>query len=407
MKQLIFGLIILLSGSLNYAQTARVIGYLPTYRFSASNQIEYCKVTHLNLCFGNPDSDGNIVMPSINSVVTDALEKNPDIIIMISLAGAALSTQQENDWSKLIDIPANRPAFIAKIVDYVLSNNLDGVDVDLEWSHVTSGYSDFVVELNAALDEHNKLITVALPNNVLYSNVSVKALDVFDFINIMAYDETGPWRPSNPGQHSSYGYAQKGINFWMSTVGITGDRLNLGLPFYGYDFVNSTTVNALKYSELIATDASYADIDNVGNIYYNGRPTIVSKVELANNQLGGVSIWELGQDSFDEYSLLTAIHNKYTALGVTTTALCGNESTVSVEGLKGPDKIKVYPNPSSNYIRIENLRVHQNYMIYNSIGEKIMEGSILNRKEVDISHLTNGMYLIRLEDGSSVSFIKQ
>jgi len=407
MKQLIFGLIILLSGSLNYAQTARVIGYLPTYRFSASNQIEYCKVTHLNLCFGNPDSDGNIVMPSINSVVTDALEKNPDIIIMISLAGAALSTQQENDWSKLIDIPANRPAFIAKIVDYVLSNNLDGVDVDLEWSHVTSGYSDFVVELNAALDEHNKLITVALPNNVLYSNVSVKALDVFDFINIMAYDETGPWRPSNPGQHSSYGYAQKGINFWMSTVGITGDRLNLGLPFYGYDFVNSTTVNALKYSELIATDASYADIDNVGNIYYNGRPTIVSKVELANNQLGGVSIWELGQDSFDEYSLLTAIHNKYTALGVTTTALCGNESTVSVEGLKGPDKIKVYPNPSSNYIRIENLRVHQNYMIYNSIGEKIMEGSILNRKEVDISHLTNGMYLIRLEDGLSVSFIKQ
>ena len=35
-------------------------------------------------------------------------------------------------------------------------------------------------------------------------------------------------------------------------------------------------------------------------------------------------IWELGQDSFTEYSLLETIHKKYTDLGVETTNLCGN-----------------------------------------------------------------------------------
>jgi len=33
-------------------------------------------------------------------------------------------------------------------------------------------------------------------------------------------------------------------------------------------------------------------------------------------------IWELGQDSFSEYSLLKTIHNEYKNLGFATTELC-------------------------------------------------------------------------------------
>ncbi len=388
-----------------FAQDARVIGYLPTYRFSVSNQIDYCKLTHLNLSFANPDSAGNIVMAPINAVVTDALNDNPDIIIMISLAGAGLTAQQASDWSNLIDNPANRPAFIAKIVNYVISNNLDGVDVDLEWDHVTSGYSDFVIELDAALDVHGKMITAALPNQTLFSNITTAALDAFDFINIMSYDGTGPWNPSSPGQHSSYAFSQNGIDFWNNTVGIAGDRLNLGLPFYGYDFVNSTTVNAVTYSQMVASNTSYADMDNVGNAYYNGRPTMESKIELANNLVGGVLIWEIGQDAFNEYSLLETIHSKYTSLGVITSGLCGN--SLSVEDLSGSRKIEIYPNPTSNDITIANLKTRQGYVIYNIIGEKVMEGNIVEMERINVRKLKGGMYFIKFENGASVKLIKQ
>ena len=139
----------------------------------------------------------------------------------------------------------------------------------------------------------------------------------------MVYDYTGPWNPS-PGQHSSYNHAKQGINFWKNTVGINPSKLTLGVPFYGYDFQNSTTVKSFTYGSMVDSDVSNSEKDNVGNKYYNGRPTIANKVKLASQNLSGIMIWELGQDSFSEYSLLETIHKTYTDLDVETTGLCGN-----------------------------------------------------------------------------------
>ena len=75
---------------------------------------------------------------------------------------------------------------------------------------------------------------------------------------------------------------------------------------------------------MVASNVSNADRDNVGNKYYNGRPTMRTKVRLAAESLSGIMIWELGQDSFTEYSLLETIHKEYTDFGVETTNLCGN-----------------------------------------------------------------------------------
>jgi chitinase len=389
-----------------YSQEARVIGYLPSYRFGLSNQIEYCKLTHLNLAFANPDSNGSILIPPIGSVLADALSNNPDIIIMVSLAGGVLTPQQASNWSNLIDNPANRPSFIANIVNYVLAHNLDGVDVDLEWNHVTIGYSDFVIELKAALASHGKAMTAAFPNATLFSNISPAALAAFDFINIMAYDATGPWAPSSPGQHSSFSFAQDGINFWKNNVGIDSNRLNLGLPFYGYEFVNSSTVNGVSYGQMVSTNTSYADLDRVGNTYYNGRPTIQSKVILANNECGGIFIWELGQDAFNAYSLLTAVHNQYTALGVRTSALCGNEIVLSNTSPETIEATVVFPNPSSHYLRLSNLKNAEVYKIYSASGQLVAEGTVVDENRIDIQSLFQGLYLLRLENGVCLRFLK-
>lgn len=78
-------------------------------------------------------------------------------------------------------------------------------------------------------------------------------------------------------------------------------KLTLGVPFYGYDFVSSSLANAVTYAQMVTSNPAYADLDTVGNIYYNGRPSIESKVNLANNEVSGIMIWEIGQDSFDEF----------------------------------------------------------------------------------------------------------
>lgn len=49
----------------------------------------------------------------------------------------------------------------------------------------------------------------------------------------MAYDYIGPWNPKNIGHHSSFIYAEDGIKFWLDIAGVSPEKLNLGVPFYG------------------------------------------------------------------------------------------------------------------------------------------------------------------------------
>jgi len=193
-------------------KSARVVGYFSSDNFSKMGSIRFCKLTHLNLSFANPDAAGNLYFEGdIDAVIKYARTINPNIIICISVAGGVISAEQAAKWSSLIDKPENRPQFIQNIVNFVELHHLDGVDVDLEWDAVTVGYSDFVIELKNALHSKSKLITAALPNNTRFDNINSEALNAFDFINIMAYDSTGPWSQEKPGQHSSYEDAKQGL----------------------------------------------------------------------------------------------------------------------------------------------------------------------------------------------------
>ncbi|RZJ46442.1 MAG: glycoside hydrolase, partial [Flavobacterium sp.] len=287
-------------------KTARVIGYLSTDNFDKITSIQFCKLTHLNIAFANPDKDGNIIFNGdIDGVIKYAKSVNPNIVISISLAGGVISAEQASNWSTLIDKPENRPAFIQNIINFVNLHKLDGVDVDLEWDAVTTGYSGFVLELKKSLAD-KKLLTAALPNNSRFENISSLALNAFDFINIMAYDSTGPWTPNNPGQHSSFEFAKDGINFWHKLQGVPSEKLTLGVPFYGYNFTFNPATSS-TFAQIVEAGNQFADQDEIGKLYYNGRATISQKVQFASDYAGGIMIWEIAQDSFNEYSLLEVI----------------------------------------------------------------------------------------------------
>ena len=311
-----------------FSNQARVVGYYTTGSFSLNDKIQYCKLTHLNIAFANPQTDGTIILSGnsgdlLKNVMDTARSQNSNIKIYIAIGGGYITDEMWNTYKNFLANPQDRPILIDKIVSYVLDNGFDGVDVDLEWKYVTTGYSDFVIELRDALKEQSKGISAAYPSETRYSLITEEALNALDFINLMVYDYTGPWNPS-PGQHSSYNHAKRGIHFWKNKVGINPSKLTLGVPFYGYDFQNSTTVKSFTYGSMVASDVSSSEKDNVGKKYYNGRPTIANKVKLASQNLSGIMIWRIGADSFSEYSLLETIHKTYTDLGVETTSLCGN-----------------------------------------------------------------------------------
>ena len=382
------------------AQTApRVIGYVPDYRLYAVNQIDFTKLTHVNYSFGNPDASGNLVVTDITPLKTAITASNPNIQILLSIGGGAVNV---GNWNAVLSTSGSRASFITQLVNYTTTNNIAGVDVDLEWDFATNtNYSPFVLELKTALQAQNKMMTAALPGGTLFSVITPQALDAFDFINIMAYDYTGPWQPSSPGQHSSYAQAQSAVAFWKTKV--AASKLNLGVPFYSHTFVNSTTAGPDRsFGEIVAENTANADVDQIGNNpnnyneYYNGRPTIASKVALANSEgLGGMMIWEVAQDSFDQYSLLTTIATTY--------------ATLSVPSFD-PSVFTLYPNPTKGLVTIVmfNSKPIEQIEITNLLGKKIQTLANLNANttSINLEAYTSGIYFAKITSEGKQAILK-
>jgi len=367
-----------------FAQSVKVIGYLPYYRFSWINDIEFERLTHVNIAFANPDAQGNFSVEGVNIAPAVNKAHQKGCKVFISLAGGYLTPTQEANWNNLT-LLVNRPAFIQKIVQYVQANNLDGVDVDLEWQYVETWYSPFILELKAALAPLGIPLTAALPGNYKYPEITASALDAFDWINMMIYDLRGPWDPSNPGQHSPYYWAEDCIDYWLNK-GVPGQKLTLGVPFYGYDFSVDPVV-AFNYRGIVNQAAANAFIDNVDQKWWNGIPTIKAKTELALNEVAGVMIWEIGQDAFGsniQYSLLRAIDEVVNAATSGSSAL-------------NPLALQVFPNPVRDRLSVRLSETEDYRLVISDMqGKVVLDNSYAgtNLSEVNVQDFSAGMYTI-------------
>ena len=287
----------------------RTVGYLMIDRpdiATATAQLDFASLTHLDLAFINPDSTGAFTDNAALVPIVSVAHSN-HVKVLMSIAGGDIPPYFT---SLLVD--GKRTAFIKAIIAMVEKYGFDGVDVDIEGDNINANYGKFVTELGTALTTNHKLMTAALAtwNG---SSVPDSALAAFDFVNIMSYDKTGPWDPSHPGQHAPYSMAVSDLAYWGGTRHVSKDRLTLGVPFYGYSFGNSTAVGSLNYGDIVASFPGAATQDQYNvhggvTVYYNGIPTIRSKTQLALQQAGGIMIWELSQDATGSNSLLKNIH---------------------------------------------------------------------------------------------------
>jgi GH18 family chitinase len=307
-------IIILVLGVFNLSiAQKKVIAYIPNWidLNAFSGTVQYSKLTHINIAFENPDANGYLSFNSGNNAIINAAHAQ-NVKVFVSLGGGSISEGGaiRDNYFNLITA-ANRTAFVQKIYDYVVAHNFDGVDVDLEGPAINGDYGGFVIALANKLHANGKQITAALSEGYGGANVPSSTFAAYDWINIMAYDATGPWAPGNPGPHSPYSMAVNQFNYWTGR-GLPASKAIIGLPFYGYGFGASAN-QGISYANIIAQYPGAENLDQVGNtIYYNGIPTIKAKTTFAIQNAGGVMIWELSQDAVGSKSLLTAVNEVIT-----------------------------------------------------------------------------------------------
>ena len=384
MKQC-FALALLLSFTRIHAQEFKVVGYLAAWNLNdCALQTDWDKLTHINIAFANPDADGNLHVYNTDIDAIVWLAHQHHVKVFISLAGGYLEPDWETAWNYWMQ-PDNRSAYIQKIVQFTLAHNLDGVDIDLEWQYVTDLYSPFVLELKNSLQLAGLSMTAALPGGYRYPQISSEALAAFDWVNLMIYDLTGPWAPQNPGQHSPIDWAQQCLQYW-NEQGLPGNKQTLGVQFYGYDFA-STPVQGLDYQEIVAMDTAYAQLDQVGQLFYNGIPTIIAKTQMALQQTSGVMIWELGGDAcgdLSEFSLLSAI-----------------DLTIQTSGDIQPAMempLYLYPNPVLDELTIGQQENLQGLVRITDLQGRLQwEGRVSAGQKIDVHTLSTGIYLLHFQ----------
>ena len=84
------------------------------------------------------------------------------------------------------------------------------------------------------------------------------------------------------------------------------------------------------------------------------------------------------------------------ALSESNKPVWGTCQTAGVDDLTQLD-ISIYPNPTSDIVYIDGNYTQLKVVIYNILGKEVINKSITN--SIDISHLENGVYLMKLSDG--------
>jgi len=292
--------------------TFKIVGY---YSIDAAisdvNKSTLKKLTHVNLWFLNPDSLGNFTrdLSGLAPFLQAAHRKNVKVLFSI---GGGSKQPQYHDLLK----DDKRSILIRNLIGEVLKYNLDGIDVDLEGSNIDSYYEKFVVELASALRKHNKLITAAIA--IYYKDqFTDHALSQYDFVNVMSYDRTGPWRPEKPGPHAAYEHAVEDLEYFGVVRMIPKEKMTLGVPFYGYGYGPTLTSPAISmnFAEITDTFPGAEAVDEWtmpdGKIlYYNGIPTIKRKTLLAREKASGIMIWQVLGDAKGSKSLLKVINRE-------------------------------------------------------------------------------------------------
>jgi chitinase len=323
-----------------------------------ASKIPYNKLTNICHSFVVPNADGSLSYPA--GFLEPALISGAHaagVKVNISIGGGGTYAQ----CSAMAGNATARNTFENNMVAFIQANGYDGIDID--WEGMTSpadtaGYTALITELrvkfNAAEPPGSSwLISAAVPMTNYYGQwIDYPSIvSSVDFFNLMDYDQHGGWsdhmgynealyaNPSDPDAMSSV----MGVDYMVVTRNVPASKVVMGVPFYGYDFVNISTpfascggscgdanVVSLDYNTVAAgylnngwtyhwdavSHVPYLTKNTgTGIITYDDPQSITDKVNyaLTARNLGGVMMWDLSGDyiPWQGQPLMDAMYNTF------------------------------------------------------------------------------------------------
>lgn len=408
--------------------TKTVFGFLPYWEKTngANDNLQYDKLSHL-ACFDflvqlDASVDTPIGWPWTTEINAAHAEGVKVVMTVVNFGGADDANAVAEE---LITNTSKQATFFANIKSIIQAANLDGVNIDFEGMAGTTRDAD----LNIFMTVLTNYIHTELPGKevsfdapaVLWSGWIIDGLVAsVDYVVIMAYDYISASSPNSgpvaPLIHPTSGVLSVTKTLEGSTFGYalpvanTPEKLVLAVPYYGRHWkttssaaeastissegstrLRDTEAEALTHGGWIwNTDFEYPwyrwhDGTNWNQVWSDNTQSIEAKFDLSiAKNLGGVGIWALNYDgALPEFWNL--IGSKF-------------NDTASVDDFLS-ENLKVYPNPTNQFISFSSSIELSKIEIYNVVGQKVLE---LNptQNSFDLGNLSNGIYILKAEDSA-------
>ena len=292
----------------------KVVGYYPSWKPDRLQSVDFGVLTHVCYAFAIPTAEGSLLElenpDTARALIRSAHENSAKVLLSVG-GWSHNDTPLENVFLAATANEAGTRRLVESILTMCEAYGFDGVDMDWEHPRVdgTSAkqYEALMLALSERLHAQGKLLTAAVlsgataDGNVYYDAAAHTnaVLNAVDFINVMAYDG------GDGERHSTYDFAAACGAYWKDTRGLPAHKVVLGVPFYARP-------SWADYGTILEAVPDADRQDHVAyngmEVYYNGADTIVQKAAYAKENLGGVMVWELTQDTSDQSkSLLQAI----------------------------------------------------------------------------------------------------
>ncbi len=289
----------------------KVIGYYSGDLFNEPlENLQTEKLTHVVYAFLIPQKDGTLAELKKPEQLKELVEQghNDGAKVFIAVGGWSYEGKPlQPVFEEAAASDETRKLLIENICAFADEYNLDGVELD--WEHPNNNtiadYEKLAVELSEALKLKGKEMTAAL--NGAWSKtagpepsmaLSDKCLESFSFINVMAYD-------INNADHSPIWFSETSIDYWLNR-GVAAEDIVIGMPLYARP-------SWMQYRHLVDLNPEYAFVDYAPTTplesYYNGMNTLREKTIIALNKAGGVMLFDVNEDTNDEYSIVSMIDN--------------------------------------------------------------------------------------------------
>ena len=210
------------------------------------------------------------------------------------------------------------------------------------------------------------------------------------------------------------------FTFASANVGTGITMTTSGYTISGTDSGNYTLTQPTLSGDITAKELTITGITGDNKVYdgttdatASGTPVLSGVVSDDDVVLGGTPVFtfasaELGTDisiTTTGFIITDADSGNYTLTQPTLSA--DIVTTLGVDDITDVKlSLKLFPNPSVNFIKISGLSEKANYIIYNLLGKEILRGKVLNEENIFIQDLSNGTYFIKVENAKAIKFIK-